>query len=228
MKFGPEEHAHITAAIHEAEKTTSGEIFCVFAHRVSGYGDVVLAWAAGLALTVPLLMIPFGFNPAWLPGFSAGWTAAHLAATEITVGLSVAAYAAVQLFVFALVCLIGSLPAVRRWMTPRTLRASRCRRAAMNQFLAHGLHVTENRTGVLIFASEFDHHVEIVADEAIHGLVGPEVWMDAVAALAGRLKQDRAAEGYEAAIALCGQVLAAHFPPASPDPNELPDRLVEI
>lgn len=228
MKFGPDEHARITAAIHEAEKITSGEIFCVFAHRVSHHADVVLAWAAGLALTVPLLLIPFGFNPAWLPGFSAGWTAAHLAATEITVGLSLTAYAAVQLFVFALVCLIGCIPAVRRWMTPRILRASRCRRAAMNQFLAHGLHVTENRTGVLIFASEFDHHVEIVADESIHAVVDPEVWMDAVQALAGHLRCDRAAEGYEAAIALCGQVLARHFPPALRDRNELPDRLVEI
>lgn len=228
MKFGREEHARITAAIREAEQATSGEIFCVFAHRVSHHADVVLAWAAGLALTVPLLLIPFGFNPSWLPGFSAGWTAAHLAATEITVGLTLAAYAAVQLFVFALVCLLGCIPAVRRGMTPRTLRAGRCRRAAMSQFLAHGLHVTENRTGVLIFASEFDHHVEIIADEGIHRAVEADVWIDAVEAMARHLKADRAAEGYEAAIARCGQVLARHFSPAPRDRNELPDRLVEI
>lgn len=228
MKFGREEHARITAAIREAEQATSGEIFCVFAHRVSHHADVVLAWAAGLALTVPLLLIPFGFNPSWLPGFSAGWTAAHLAATEITVGLTLGAYAAVQLFVFALVCLVGCIPTVRRGMTPRTLRAGRCRRAAMSQFLAHGLHVTENRTGVLIFASEFDHHVEIIADEGIHRAVEADVWMDAVEAMARHLKADRAAEGYEAAVALCGQVLARHFPPVPRDRNELPDRLVEI
>lgn len=228
MKFGPEEHARITAAIHAAEATTSGEIFCVFARRVSHHADVVLAWAAGLALTVPLLLIPFGFDPSWLPGFSAGWTAAHLAATEITVGLTLAAYAAVQLFVFAVVCLLGCIPAVRRAMTPRILRAGRCRRAAMSQFLAHGLHATGDRTGVLIFASDFDHHVEIIADEGIHAVVDAEVWMDAVAALARDLRRDRAAEGYEAAIALCGQVLARHFPPAPGDRNELADRLVEI
>ncbi|MFN4295720.1 MAG: TPM domain-containing protein [Brevundimonas sp.] len=228
MKFGREEHARITAAIREAERSTSGEIFCVFAHRVSQHADVVIAWAAGLALVLPVLMIPFGFNPAWLPGFSAGWTAAHLAATEITVALTLAAYAAFQLLVFAFVCLIGCIPDVRRWMTPRTLRASRCRRAAMNQFLAHGLHVTENRTGVLIFASAFDHHVEIIADKAIHDVVDSGVWMDAVAALARHLGDDRAAEGYEAAIALCGQVLSGHFPATSSDRNELPDRLVEI
>lgn len=228
MKFGAEEHARISAAIAEAEKATSGEIFCVFARRVSSHVDVVLAWAGGLAMTLPLLLIPFGFNPAWLPGFSSGWTAGHMAASDIVVGLSLAAYAAVQMLVFALACLIGMVPAVRRWMTPRSLRASRCRRAALAQFLAHGLHTTENRTGVLIFACEADHQVEIIADEAIHRKVEAQVWMDAVEALAQGLKTDRAAAGYERAVALCGEVLARHFPPAARNRNELPDRLVEI
>ena len=228
MKFGPEEHARVTAAIREAEKATSGEIFCVHARRISSHADVVLAWAAALALTLPLLMLPFGFNPSWLPGFSAGWTAAHLAATEITVGVTLAAYAAVQLLVFATVCLIGLSPTVRRWMTPRTIRAARCRRAATAQFLAHGLHATDNRTGVLIFACEADHHVEIIADRGIHGVVEADVWIEAVAVLAAALKADRAAEGYEKAVALIGAVLARHFPPAPRDRNELPDRLVEL
>ena len=228
MKFGPEEHARITAAIAEAEKATAGEIFCVYARRVSSHADAVLAWAAGLALTLPLLMLPFGFNPAWLPGLSAGWTAAHLSASEITVGAALAAYAAVQLLVFSTTCLIGLIPNVRRWMTPRSLRAARCRRAAMAQFLAHGLHATRNRTGVLIFACETDHHVEVIADRNIHQAVDAEVWMDAVAALAQGLKADRAAEGYERAVALVGGVLAERFPPAPRDRNELPDRLVEL
>lgn len=228
MKFGLEEHARISAAIAQAEASTSGEIFCVYARSVSSHMDVVLAWAGGLALILPLLLIPFGFNPAWLPGFASGWSAGHMAASDIVVGLSLAAYAAVQMLVFALVCLIGMIPAARRWMTPRSLRASRCRRAAMAQFLAHGLHTTENRTGVLIFACEADHQVEIIADEAIHGKVDADVWMDAVEALAQGLKSDRAADGYERAVTLCGEVLARHFPPAARDPNELPDRLVEI
>ena len=228
MKFGPEEHARITASIAEAEKSTSGEIFCVYARRVSSHADVVLAWAAGLALILPLLMLPFGFNPAWLPGFSAGWTAAHLAATDITVSLTMAAYAVVQLLVFSTTCLGGRISVVRRWMTPRSLRASRCRRAAMAQFLAHGLHATENRTGVLIFACEADHHVEVIADRNIHQAVEGDVWIEAVAVLAQCLKADRAAEGYEKAIALCGAVLAERFPPAPRDRNELPDRLVEL
>ena len=98
----------------------------------------------------------------------------------------------------------------------------------MAQFLAHGLHLTENRTGVLIFACEADHQVEVIADQNIHRKVDADVWMDAAEALARGLKADQAAEGYEQAVTLCGAVLAEHFPPSALDRNELPDRLVEI
>lgn len=228
MKFGPEEHARVSAAIASAEAATSGEIFCVFARRVSSHADVVLAWAGALALSLPLLLIPLGFHSGSLPGFAKGWTAGHMAAADLAIGLSLAAYVSVQVLVFAVVCVVGMIPTVRRWMTPRSLRAARCRQAAMAQFLAHGLHVTENRTGVLIFACEADHQVEVIADRNIHEKVGADVWMDTAEALARGMKAGRPAEGYERAVALCGEVLARHFPPAPRDRNELPDRLVEI
>jgi putative membrane protein len=98
----------------------------------------------------------------------------------------------------------------------------------MQQFLAHGLHVTEARTGVLIFAALADHQVEVIADEGIHACVSPEVWADAVAALTEGLRRNQPVEGMQQAIALCGNVLAEQFPPRSADINEVPDRLVVI
>ena len=96
----------------------------------------------------------------------------------------------------------------------------------MKQFLAHGLHQTEDRTGVLIFACMADHQVEIVADKGIHEKVEPAVWGEAVAALTRQMRAGRPAEGFEAAVSLCGEVLAPHFPPRPVNPNELPDRLI--
>lgn len=223
-----EAEARIAAAIARAESRTSGEIFCVLARSVSSYREVSLTWAAAAALILPLLLIPFGFEPSWIPGFSRGWEAGHLAARDITVGHALTAYALLQAAVFVLVFLVTSVPAVRRMATPRSIRRARVRKAAFEQFLAHGLHVTEARTGVLIFACLADHQVEVIADRGIHERVDETVWADAAAALADGLRRGDPAGGFEAAIDLAGEVLAAHFPPAPHDRNELDDRLVVI
>jgi len=223
-----EAQARIAAAIAAAEARTSGEIFCVLARRVSSYRDVSLAWAAAAALILPLGLIPLGFEAGWIPGFASGWEAAHLAAREVSTGQALGAYAVVQAAVFLAVYLVTRLPAVTRRVTPRAVRRARTRDAALQQFLAHGLHVTEARTGVLIFAALSDHQVEVVADQGIHARVDQTVWGDAAEALARGLKGGDAAAGFEAAVALCGEVLAAHFPPAPNNPNEVADRLVLI
>lgn len=223
-----EAHDRIAAAIAAAETRTSGEIFCVLARRVSSYRDVSLGWAAAAALILPLGLVPLGFEAAWIPGFADGWEAAHLAAREVSTGQALGAYAVIQAVVFLTVYLITRIPVVTRWITPRAVRRARTRNAALQQFLAHGLHVTEGRTGVLIFAALADHQVEIVADEGIYDKVDHSVWGDAAEALARGLKRDDAAAGFEAAVTLCGEVLAGHFPPRPTNPNEVADRLVVI
>jgi putative membrane protein len=228
IKLTTEAHDRIAAAIATAEARTSGEIFCVLARRVSSYHDVSLAWAAAAALILPLGLIPLGFDPAWIPGLADSWEAAHLAARDVSIGQALGAYALIQAVVFLTVYLLTRLPAVTRWVTPRAVRRARVRDAAVQQFLAHGLHVTEARTGVLIFAALSDHQVEVVADKGIHARVDQSVWGDAAEALSQGLKRDDPAAGFEAAIGVCGEVLAKHFPPGANNPNEVADRLVVI
>jgi putative membrane protein len=226
IKLTPDVYDRIAEAIRAAEARTSGEIFCVMARRVSSYRDISLGWAA--ALILPLGLIPLGFEPAWVPGLGASWEAAHLAARDVTVGQALGAYALIQATVFLIVFLLTSIPAVSRIVTPRSIRRQRVRKAALQQFLAHGLHVTEARTGVLIFAALGDHQVEVVADEGIHSKVDQTVWADAVEVLARHLRRGDPAAGFVDAIALCSAVLAEHFPPAPRNPNEVEDRLVVI
>jgi putative membrane protein len=227
-RISTSDHARITAAIQKAEAATSGEIFCVLANEVSTYRDISLLWAAGAAFLLPLGLIPFGFEPSWIPGMAAGWDAAHLSGRVTETSQALAAYALIQSAVFVLVYAALRFPPLRRRVTPRGVRLSRVRKAALHQFLAHGLHVTEDRTGVLIFAALGDHQVEIIADKGIHSRVDQAVWADAVEALTGHLRDDRPAEGFEAAIGLVGTVLAEHFPPRARNPDEIANRLVEI
>ncbi|MGV3579311.1 TPM domain-containing protein [Brevundimonas sp.] len=228
MRLNPDEHARVARAIASAEARTSGEIFCVLAGQVSSYRDVSLAWAAAAAFLLPLGLIPLGFDATWLRGLATSWEAAHLAALHLSISRSIAAYAVFQVAIFLAVYLLLRIPALTRLVTPRGVRRERTRQAAMHQFLAHGLHVTEHRTGVLIFAALADRQVEVIADEGIHSKVDQAVWGDAVETLTVALSENRAAEGFEAAIAGVGGVLAQHFPPRPRNPNEVPDRLVEI
>lgn len=226
MHVSKDDQERIARAIAAAEATTSGEIFCVVSRRVSSYIDVSLGWAGAAALILPMGLIPLGFGPAWLSPFDGGWEAAHAAGGPQDIAYTLGAYAMVQALVFVLVFLLTRIPTIRRWATPRGVRRDRVRRAALQQFLAHGVHVTRERTGVLIFAALDEHQVELIADEAIHAVVSDDHWADTVAALLREIGAGRPAAGFEAAIALCGQVLAQHFPPREDNPNELPDHLI--
>lgn len=228
MRFSRDDQAAIAAAIRAAESRTSGEIFCVFARRVSTYQDISLAWAAAAALLLPLGLIPLGFEPALAPGMNQAWEAGHLAARDATVGRALAIYAIIQALIFGLTYVLTRIPPILRFVTPAQVRRDRVRRAALQQFLAHGIHVTAERTGVMLFAAEADRGLEVIADAGIHEKVKPEIWAEALQAMRAGLKRRQPVEGFETAIGIVGAVLAEHFPPRPNNPNEIADKVVEI
>ena len=195
--------SQVSAAIREAESRTAGEIFCVIARQSSAYRLVPVAWAAALALLVPL---PCLFLTDW-PS-----TVVYL----------------VQIGVFLLANLLFSHPSIRFSMVPRRAGHDRAHAEAMRQFFAQGIDKTAHRTGVLIFASAAERYVEIVADAGINDKVSAGVWDEAVAILVKAIQQGRPAEGFVAAIEQCGAVLATHFPRGALKRDELADKLLEI
>jgi putative membrane protein len=197
------DNRRIVAAIRAAEAKTSGEIYCVIAHACGGYHLVPIAWAALLAFAVPWPLIHFTRWPAGI---------IYL----------------VQLATFIAAALLLSLPMIRFRIVPKRRLHGSAHVVAMQQFLAQGIHLTEKRTGVLIFASVAEHYAEIVADSGINAKVAPDAWAGAVAALVGAIRAGRPGDGFVAAIELCGAELARNFPPGELNPNELPDRVVEI
>ena len=102
------------------------------------------------------------------------------------------------------------------------------RRAAFQQFLAKGLHQTQGRTGVLIFAAMDERRAEVIADEAVYNKVDKDVWGEALDALVDGMKKDDPGTGFVEAVRLCGEVLARHFPPTAENRNELPDQVVVV
>jgi putative membrane protein len=193
----------IADAIRAAEAGTAGEIFCVIARHSSDYRLVPIAWATAIALLVPL---PLLYLTRWPAAVVYLW----------------------QLVAFMVAALALAHPKVRFHIVPRRAKHDRAHAEALRQFLAQGLHKTVHRTGVLIFASTAERYAEIVADAGINEKVPPQVWDQVVNELVAAIKDGRPADGFVAAIAQCGAVLAAHFPPGALKRDELPDKLLEI
>jgi putative membrane protein len=193
----------ITEAIRQAEARTSGEIFCVVAHNASDYRLVPVAWAAVIALAVPWPLIHFTLWPASVIYF-------------------------LQLAAFIAIAIALSQPSIRFRIVPRRAKNDRAHALAMRQFFAQSLHQTENRTGVLIFASLAERYAEIIADAGINAKVTPDVWDRAVEVLIDGMRRNQPGDGFVAAIELCGAVLAQYFPPGALNRDELPNKLVEI
>lgn len=197
------EKTRIIEAITVAEAKTAGEIFCVIAHASSGYSLVPIAWAALVALAAPTPLIYLTTWPAGL---------IYL----------------VQLAAFIVTAAVFSLPAIRFRVVPNQAMRERAHVEAMRQFLAQGMHLTEHRTGVLVFVSVAEHYAEIVADSGINAKVAPAVWQDAVNAAVAAIREGRIGDGLVAAVERCGAVLAEHFPPGAINRDEVPNKVVEM
>jgi putative membrane protein len=202
MQLSHEDHAAISAAIGDAEKRTSGQIVCVLAHASSDYAYVPILWASMLALVVPWPLI-----------YLTPW--------------SVQKIFLLQLAVFLVAGLIFSWMPLRFALVPAAVRRARAHQAALEQFVIRRISHTRNRTGILIFVSAAEHYARIIADEGIAAKVQHAEWQAAIDALIGHIRDGRVVEGFTAAIARCGAVLAAHAPPDGAG-NELPDRLYVI
>ena len=73
-----------------------------------------------------------------------------------------------------------------------------------------------------------EHRAEIVADEAIVAKVEPSVWGEAMVAMIDLVRAGSPGEGMAEAVRRMGIVLSEYFPKTDQNPNELPDRLIEL
>lgn len=229
QNLSPSDLVAIEAAVRQAEARTTGEIYCVVTEESSHYGETPIAWAAGVALLGPALLLLGGVHVT-VPDVFATWTASDVGtAIESAVRHALIGAIALQAALFIATALIVSIPSVRRALTPRSLKRLRVQRRAAEQFIAKNLHLTRDRTGILIFVSLGEHMAELIADDGIADHVETHVWDRAMAALTDGLKRGQPEAGFAAAVGLCADVLAEHFPARPGDnPNELPDAVVVL
>lgn len=223
IRLTEQDHDRVTAAVAEAERNSSGEIVTIVAPRSDAYHDVGLHYAVLSMLLVPGLvaLAPQGWLD-WGASLLLGWNA-EPGRDQAMLWLFAALALAFLLVRYAL----AWLP-LRMALTPRRTKRRRVHRRAIELFRTSCELKTRGRTGVLIYLSLAEHRAEIVADKAIADQVEPEVWGAAMAALVDEAKAGRPGEGMAKAVEMVGTVLAPILPPTDDNPNELPDRLIEL
>jgi putative membrane protein len=217
------DHVLVTAAVADAEQHTSGEIVTIVTDLSDHYDDIAMAWASAVAFLALVIYATFpDFYVGLITRLSGGW--GH----EYTTGEYVALLVTAVALKWVGTWLILKWTPLRMALTPKATKLARVRNRAISLFKVGTESKTQARTGVLLYLSMKEHRAEIVADEAIASKVAPEVWGDAMVALLDQVKAGNPGAGVAAAVAQMGLVLAEHFPKGSNNPNELPDRLIEL
>ena len=217
------DHAAVTEAVASAELHTSGEIVTIVTDLSDDYHDVALVWAGGIAFLALSLVVAFpGLYSGLIESASGGWQ--HNTAPSTYLWLLALFVGLIGLCSYLL---LRWLP-LRVALTPGPIKQRRVRARAIDLFRVGTDARTVGRTGILLYLSMREHRADIVADQAIAAQVSPEIWGAAMAVLIDHVRAGRPGEGMAEAVSQMGLVLAEHFPKGSENPNELPDRLIEL
>jgi len=197
------EKQKIAQAVALAESKTSGEIVVSYVRRSGTY-----RWIDGLAA----LKGAFMGTLVAVVLHSGRW---DFSPWNLLVWQSAGAF-----FYVALV----QIPFLRRLPVSKKEFAVRTHAGALQVFLESGVMRTRDRTGVLIYVSEFEHRVEILADQGIHSVLDNQYWNAQVELIVAGIRANRACEALCEAVAQIGSKLSEKFPIRADDTNELPNQ----
>jgi len=208
-RFSPEDLERIRKAVRDAESKISGEIVPVFVEK-SGFYSIATYRAALIGAAAVFLFIIF-FDR-YVP--------------------ALAVYDPVFIFTFVMIGgFAGALKAhfmnfVKRLMLSQTHLDQATRKRAETAFLEEEVFNTNQRTGILIFISFFEHEVIVMADKGISKVVDQKEWDSVVRIIIEQIKKGKITDGIVAAISRCGDILLEKGFVITPDDvNELGDEL---
>lgn len=207
----------VEAAISKAEKNTSAEIFAVLAQRSDDYRFIAYGI---LALWI---FIVSGLLAVYLEWQSViGW-----GDVDALAKVPVSYFLWAQLLAFLCgIALLKYVPSLVKMLVPERIAHERAHANAVKQFLAHGIHHTDKRTGVLIFISLQEQYGEIIVDRLIEEKIGRDYFLENVGIMLAQCELGNIGKAFEITIGEIGNKLANDFPRSENDRNELADKLI--
>jgi len=200
--FHPEAKKLVSTAVASVEKKTSVEVV-VLVHKIAGdYRHT--SYIGGLVFATAFLCLflyyPEPFDYTYLP--------------------------LEQLAAFGFGALLTSvLDPVRRLLVGARQKQQAVRAAAREAFVDLKIGKTRFRNGVLVYVAAFERCAEVVCDVGIDAVTIGAPLADAIKKIERSVRLDRDPERFAEAVASLGPALAAAFPRAHDDENELADEL---
>jgi putative membrane protein len=201
--LSPQDRDRLEAVIKAAEARTSAEFALVVMDASDDYVVFPLLWAAVAALVaggVLALVLP------------------HLSAAVLF---------AVQTAIFVVLGLLFHLRRLRPRLAPERVKRAHATRMARMQFAALVHDRTREETGILLFVSLAERHVEIIPDGGIAGRVAQAEWERIIAGFLAEVRAGRLVPALTSAVSACVAVLEEPFPPGPGRHNEISDRVTE-
>ena len=212
MHLTPQEGEAVEARIARVEARTGVEVVTAVVGRCDGYPEIVWkAFALGIAAAALVVVALDLVRPDWVSGHSTWFNVVPI--------LAVGAVSAL---------LAIAVPEYARLFLNRVRAAGEVRQFAQAMFLERQLFRTRSRNGVLVLASMFERHVEIVADIGFDGRVDSAQWRSVVDTMTPALTAGRPADAFLRALERIESMLADQgFAPERSGGDDLANRPIE-
>ncbi len=209
FKFSEEQKQNIKEAIADLETHSSGEIVPYFTHRSDEYFEARWKCAVLLSVFGALLLAIASYT--WMLPFA-------------VTPLEDAIYIGILMLIGFFIPVI--FPSTIRFFLSEDSLHARVMSRAMSVFLQEEIFKTRDRTGVLIYVSELEHEVVVLADSGINAKVTSEDWQNVTSLVTEGIKEKQVDKGLINAIAACKKLLLQNgFTVRPDDTNELSDEL---
>lgn len=194
----------VAAAVRRVEARSSAELCVVISGASRRYRDIALL--GGLALSWLLLGVvvlsPWSFSPL-----------AALVELPVIGGLATLA--------------LTRNRAILARLVPKARQRAAVDAAAAAAFFGEGVHLTRERTGLLVYVSALEQEVRVLPDAGVQSVVPGGDWAHVIWRSEGAgLTRDSLLAGLDAV----GEILAQALPTTGDNPNELSDapRLIDV
>ena len=197
-----EDLKHLANVISEIEKSTRGELRLVVVRGSSVFGHVFPLLAV-LVLFLLVEAISVVNRVSW-----ASWNwLAYLSVPAVALSYYLSKFSCVQ-----------------RWLTSSYDMDAQVLRRAELEFLQLQMHLTEERSGILLFLSLKEREMVVLADQGISSSTNKDTWTQVIELALAKGKPNR--DSLEEALKSCGRILADKFPIRPGDKNELSNHVV--